>query len=176
MITASRSSPSTELAKLSPLERRSKVIETAAAWGKFPSTQPLFDSTVDVPAPAAYEAVFVAQHADLKAAVNRHIDATYLFPLKDAPDDDALRTRLLKVYLSLDQADAAITMASTYLLDERGDRASTYNHLGNAYVIKGDMTQAALNYRRASDLRPQDATHLPAARSVLFLFQRLHRP
>jgi len=88
--------------------------------------------------------------------VSRHIDATYLFPLKDAPDDDALRTRLLKVYLSLNQADAAITMASTYLLDERGDKATTYNHMGNAYVMKGDLVQAALQYKQAAALRPDD--------------------
>ena len=48
------------------------------------------------------------------------------------------------------------TPAPTYLLAERGDKAATYNHLGIAYAMKGDMTQAALNYKQAAALRPQD--------------------
>ena len=79
-----------------------------------------------------------------------------MYPLKANPDDDVLRTRLLKVYLGLHQVDVAISTASTYLLHEGGDKTETNNHLGNAYAMKGDMTQAALNYKQAAALLPED--------------------
>ena len=81
---------------------------------------------------------------------------TYLDPLKAEPDNDGLRTQLLKVYLALHQVDVAINTATTYLLEERGDKAATYNHRGNAYAMKGNMTEAALNYKHAAALRPDD--------------------
>ena len=60
------------------------------------------------------------------------------------------------MYLALHQVDEALRQAGIYLLDERGDKATTYNHMGNAYVMKGDLVQAALQYRHAAAMRPED--------------------
>ena len=65
--------------------------------------------------------------------------------------------QLLRVYLSLRQFDTAIETGSDYLLDEQGDKGVTYNNLGNAYFLKGDLTQAALYYKQAAELYPDDA-------------------
>lgn len=145
-----------KLSNLSELELRDRLVTTATAWQQYPSTVPRFESPVEVPTSTALKAAFEAQYVALKATIDEYIDETYLDPLKSKPDDDALRTRLLKVYLALHQVDAAIHRASTYLLEERGDNAATYNHLGNAYALKGNMIEAALNYKRARALRPED--------------------
>lgn len=146
-----------ELAKLPALESRHRVVATAEAWQSYPATQPVFKTTGEALRAAALNKVFSEQYAALKASIDAYIDDAYLDPLKDAPDNDVLRIRLLKVYLALHQADTAIEVGVSNLLDERGDKAATLNHLGNAYHVKGNLGQAALYYKQALALRPEDA-------------------
>jgi hypothetical protein len=145
-----------ELAKLPALEWRSRVVATAVAWEDYPATAPAFTDRVTPPATATLEGTFATHRERLKASIDDYIDETYLDPIAAAPDDDALRTRLLKVYLALHQVDEALNRGGIFLLDERGDKAATYNHMGNACVMKGDLVQAALNYRQAAALLPED--------------------
>lgn len=139
------------------LEWRQQVATTAEAWKIYPATSPEFAGAPTAPSIETFETAFLSQYEHFDAAVDEYIDETYLDPIKAAPDNDELRTRLLKVYLVLDQTEKAIDMATTYLLDNRGNKATTYNHLGNAYMMMGDMKQAALNYQRSAELRPDDA-------------------
>lgn len=84
-------------------------------------------------------------------------------PLKLVPDDTALWTRLLKMYLALHQFDRAISTAQDKLFDERGDKGRTLNALGIAHYIKGEIEQAeketrqaAIYFKDAMELRPED--------------------
>jgi tetratricopeptide (TPR) repeat protein len=145
-----------ELAKLPALEWRERVVTTAAAWQDYPATSPGFPDRTSPPTAANMQESFAAHYDRLSASIDDYIDETYLDPIKAAPEDNALRTRLLKVYLALHQVDEALRQAGIYLLDERGDKATTYNHMGNAYVMNGDLVQAALQYKQAAALRPDD--------------------
>ena len=76
--------------------------------------------------------------------------------LKIDPDNDDLRLRLIQLYLEVRQYDTAINTAGDYLLEEVGDKAATYNQLGIAYLLKGELRPAALNFKQAVALRPED--------------------
>ena len=99
---------------------------------------------------------FERQYAVLQGHIGAHIEATYLDPLKLQPDNNPLRTRLLKLYLALHQYDTAIQTGLTNLLDKRGDKGAIHNNLGIAYFLKSEFTQAALNFEQAAQLRPGD--------------------
>lgn len=88
--------------------------------------------------------------------VDTYIERTFIYPLQVDPDNDSLRTQLLKMYLNLNRIDTAIATGSDYLLDERGNKGATCNSLGNAYFFMGDLRQAALYYRQAAALLPDD--------------------
>ncbi len=146
-----------QLAKLAPVERIRRVVDTADAWKQYPATLPEFAGEMVPPERAAFEPVFEQQYAALREMIEAHIDATYLIPLKLSPDDDSLRTRLLKVYLGLHQFDTAISTALDYLVDKQGDKAGILNNLGIAYFLKGEIKQATFHFQQAAEIRPQDA-------------------
>jgi Flp pilus assembly protein TadD len=97
-----------------------------------------------------------SQQAVLSEMIETQIRAQYLDPIKADPDDNALRTQLLRVYVALAQYDAAISAGLDFLIDHRGDRGATYNHLGIAHYLKGDTQQAASDFQQAQDLAPED--------------------
>lgn len=88
--------------------------------------------------------------------IDEHIRKTYLDPMQLDPDDSELRTRLLRVYVALEQYDAAISAGLDFLIDERGDKAATYNHLGIAHYLREETKQAAFYFKQAMDLSPED--------------------
>ena len=133
-----------------------RIVDTATAWTEYPATNPPFEGQIQMPQLHSFERAVTDQATALKGLIDAYIDETYLDRLQVEPDNDGLRTRLLKVYLALGQVETAIHQGATYLLDERGDKAATLAHLGNAYALKGDMTQAALYYKQALVLRPED--------------------
>ncbi|NKB72729.1 MAG: hypothetical protein GKR89_37130 [Candidatus Latescibacteria bacterium] len=136
---------------------KERVVDTAVAWEQFPAASPDFEESVVGPAAQTLQTAFTDQSRTLQNRIDAYIDETYLDRLQSEPDNDRLRTQLLKVYLALGQSDKAIEQGGTYLLDERGDQAATLTHLGNAYAMQGNMTQAALYYKQALALRPADA-------------------
>ena len=163
---------SDQLAQLSVLEQRRRIVDTATAWQQYPATAPPFEGTVEPPVRLDFEAAVATQQAALQTLIDTYIDVTYRDPLTLQPDDNALRTRLLKVYLGLRQVDTAIKIAVNYLLNEHGSKAAIRNELGNAFWMKGDLAQAALNYKEAAALRPNDAGirhNLERARQALGL-------
>jgi Flp pilus assembly protein TadD len=89
--------------------------------------------------------------------VNAHIEETYLYPLKGNPEDVALRTRLAQVYVALQRYDDAIGNMQDHLISAGGDKAPIYNHLGIARFLKGDLRQAALDFKEALEWAPEDA-------------------
>ena len=137
-------------------ELRHKFVNTADAWKQYPAAQPTFDKPVDFPAPAALKDPISTQYNTLQVRINKYIDETYLYPLKLAPDRTPLRTRLLKVYLALERFEQAIDKASADLVERHGDKAATLNHRGNAFLLKGNLTQALVDYQEAMALRPTD--------------------
>ena len=145
-----------EMGRLPVLERRERVVDTREAWHRYPAGTPTSSADEDqrLADPAGVAAAVAAQSAALLERIDRQIEATYLDP--PDPGDDALRTRLLQVYVALQRYDTAIEAGTTHLSDRRGDKAATHNHLGIAYYLKGDMTQAAYHFQQASDLRPDD--------------------
>ena len=106
---------------------------------------------------AAVASAFGEQHAVLTGMVDDHLEATYLDPLKLTPENNALRTRLLQVYVALQQYDAAVEAGLNHLIDKRGDKAATHNHLGIAYFLQQEMTQAAFHLQLAAELRQEDS-------------------
>ncbi len=145
-----------ELAKLTHVERIQRVVDTADAWERFPVAQPDFSVQLAGPPLSVLEEAFAAQYDTLKTTIGAHIETHYLDPLKLQPDNDALRLRLIQLYLVLRRYDTAIHTAESHLLDEVGDKAATYNQLGVAYYLKGEDTRAALNFKQAIALRPED--------------------
>ncbi|NKB71414.1 MAG: hypothetical protein GKR89_30445 [Candidatus Latescibacteria bacterium] len=145
-----------QLAGLSGLELRQRLVRTVQAWQDYPATAPSFAGPIEPPARTAFQTAFDQQYAVLQSHIHAHIEETYLDPLKIQPDNDALRTRLLKLYLALHQFDTAIQTGLTNLLDKRGNKGSTHNNLGIAYFLKGEFTQAALQFEQAVQLQPDD--------------------
>jgi tetratricopeptide (TPR) repeat protein len=94
-------------------------------------------------------AAFAAQYDTLRGMIDDLIDKRYLDPLKQDVTNDALRQELIQLLLALHQYDAAITTAADFLLEGLGDAAATYNQLGVAHSLKGDVPQAALYFRQA---------------------------
>ncbi len=144
-----------ELAKLAPVERIQRIVDTVEAWEQYPATRPKFTHAIVPPRHGALALAFEAQYAELQELIETHLDETYRAPLQLNPDNDALRTELLKVYLGLHQFDTAIRTAQDDLLDRQGNRGRTYNQLGIAFHLKGDLRQAALYFQQALDLHPQ---------------------
>jgi tetratricopeptide (TPR) repeat protein len=145
-----------ELSKLPELARRERVVDTGEAWQQYPASTPELAGEVGTPDRAAVLGAFQEQYAVLSEMVDDHLEATYLDPLKLAPENDALRTRLLQVYVALQQYDAAIEAGLNHLIDKRGDKAATHNHLGIAYFRQHEMAQAAFHFQLAAELRPED--------------------
>jgi tetratricopeptide (TPR) repeat protein len=144
------------LARLSELELRERVVATAVAWERYPATALGVTVAVPPPDPAVLETSFEEQYAGLRERIDAYIEARYLYPLREESGHDGLRTQLLRVYTALCQYDRAIRTGTTYLLEERGDPAATHNHLGIAYYLQGEMTQAAYHFKQAAALRPDD--------------------
>ena len=145
-----------ELAQLTGVEQRRLIIDTAQAWQSHPPSAPAFGTEVQAPTGPALSKAVQSQHAVLSEMIKARIGVAYLDPMKAAPDDNALRTRLLRVYVALTQYDAAISAGLDFLIDDRGDRSATYNHLGIAHYLKGDTKQAAFYFQQALDLSPLD--------------------
>jgi len=145
-----------QLSTLSAWERRRRIVDTQAAWQQYPATAPTFEYEIEQPNPETLAAPVAGQVAQVRGLIDKHIADTYLYPLERQPDNDGLRTELLKMYLALGQTDQAIDRASDDLLDERGNKGATLVHLGNAYRLKGNLKQAAWHYKQAVGLRPDD--------------------
>ena len=148
-----------ELLRLPALERRERVVDTREAWRQYPATPPPVPRLAETGPPqvSALRASVDAQSTALQQRIDQHIEATYLDPLKLTPDNDALRTRLLRVYVALQQYETAIEAGLNHLVDRQGDAAATHNHLGIAYYMRGNDTQAVYHFQQASALRPNDA-------------------
>jgi tetratricopeptide (TPR) repeat protein len=145
-----------ELAKLSGFEQRRRIVDTAEAWQQYPAAAPSFEVAVTTPAGAMLEEAFADQYDALKAKINAYIGTHYLDPLKQTPNNNPLRQKLIQLYLALRQYDTAISTAVNHLLKEVGDKAATYNQLGIAYFLKGDIGEAALQFKQAVALRSDD--------------------
>ena len=79
-------------------------------------------------------------------------------PLSEAPATGEMRIFCnVWVYTALTRYDTAIEAGMTYLLDKRGDKAATHNHLGIAYYLKGETTLAAVQFQQAAELKPEDS-------------------
>ncbi len=145
-----------ELAKLSAADRRRLVLDTAESWVLFPPAEPVFvEGQIGGPGRAALQEVVSTQYAHVEQIVEEHIDATYLDPLKDTPDNERLWLELSQVYVSLGRFEDAIKSAYTRLMDLGGRHGSTFNQLGIASFLKGDVEQAGYYFKQATDLEPQ---------------------
>jgi ligand-binding sensor domain-containing protein len=144
-----------EMAKLSTVKQRQRITLTADAWARYTPAAPTQVATPS-PEPSTYAAAIATGHRSLQQMIDVQMDERYLLPLRDNPSDDELRTRLLKVYVSLAAYDKAIEAALAFLIDERGDGAATHNHLGIAYFMKGEALQATLHFKQAVAARPDD--------------------
>ncbi|NKB71031.1 MAG: tetratricopeptide repeat protein [Candidatus Latescibacteria bacterium] len=145
-----------KIAPLAPRDLHRRLVRTADAWREYPAAAPTFASTVPPPDRAALQTSFERQYAALQDLIGTHIQTAYLDSLTRRPNNDSLRTQLLKLYLSLRQFDTAIETGLANLLDKRGDEGATYNNLGIAYFLKGQFAQAAFYFEQAIKLHPQD--------------------
>ncbi|NKB71431.1 MAG: hypothetical protein GKR89_30535 [Candidatus Latescibacteria bacterium] len=146
-----------QLAGMPKLELRQQLVRTAQAWRDYPAAAPSFADTVQAPARTILQTAFDQQYAALQGRVKDHIQTTYLDALIRQPDNDALRSGLLKLYLELRRYEAAISAAQDHLLDEQGEPGRTHNQLGIAHFLKGDIKQAALHFKQAAGLKPEDS-------------------
>jgi tetratricopeptide (TPR) repeat protein len=145
-----------QLDQLAPLELRSRLVDTAQAWQQFAATAPVFEAPVALVEPALLETSFADQYDALEDRIDAYIDDHYLDPLKQTPANDGLRQQLIQLYCALQQYDTAIRTAVSHLVQGLGDKATTYNQLGVAYFLKGEMDLAALQFQQAVALRPED--------------------
>ena len=145
-----------ELATLPEADWSRLIVDTEQAWQDFPSASPSVDLDVVPPARADLVTNLQAQLDELHAEIEDYIETNYLDPLSDGADE-TLRLELIRLYLRLHQYDTAITTATNNLLDSTGDKAESYNHLGMAYLLKGEVPQAALNFQQAVQHDPDRA-------------------
>ena len=145
-----------ELATLPEADWSRLIVDTEQAWQDFPSASPSVDLDVVPPARADLVTNLQAQLDELHAEIEDYIETNYLDPLSDGADE-TLRLELIRLYLRLHQYDTAITTATNHLLDSTGDKAESYNHLGMAYLLKGEVPQAALNFQQAVQHDPDRA-------------------
>ena len=146
-----------ELAKISAVEQRRLVVDTAVAWRDFPPSEPSFETSVQVSGKELMETAVAGQRAKLGTLIDATIRSVYLDPMQSDPDNSGLRTRLLQVYVALQQYDAAISAGLDFLIDERGDKVATHNHIGIAYYLKGEIKQAAYYFKQALAAAADDA-------------------
>ena len=145
-----------ELSRLSERDRRRLVVDTAAAWERFPPASPAFGETVAAPERSAYANGLLAQYTELSAQTEQYIEDTYLDVLEREPDNEALRSELGRVYVALQLYDTAVEAAYGFLRSPGGQTAATYNHLGILYYFKGELQQAAFFMQQALDRAPED--------------------
>lgn len=146
-----------ELAQLSGIEQRRLILNTAQAWETHPPAMPQFDTDNVEPDVVRLREAISAGRATLAKMIDSQIEATYLIPMRADPDNGDLRTRLLRVYVALSQYDDAISAGLDFLIDDRGDQAATYNHLGISHYLKGEIKQSAFYFLQALALSPDDA-------------------
>jgi ligand-binding sensor domain-containing protein len=145
-----------ELAKLSTVDQRRRIVDTASAWESFPPSALPGDEVIAPPAATVISGAVDAQQVRLTDMIDEQIRRVYLDAMRNGGADNALRTRLLRVYVALARYDDAISTALDFLIDDRGDKAATHNHLGIAYFLKGETKQAAYQFKQAVDANPED--------------------
>ena len=145
-----------EPGKMTPHDRRARIIDTDQAWEDFPPAALATGNELAPPDRASLDQSVQTGLNELRRLIDGHIQRTYLDPLVLQTDDRRLRLHLIKLYLALRQYDTAIHTAEAHLLQKRGDQVATYNQLGVGHFLKGEMTRAALSFQRAVDLRPED--------------------
>ena len=126
------------------------------AWEAYRPSVPELGVDIAPPSREELSTAVADQYGQLQEMVDTYIEKTFVYPLQVEPDNSPLRMQLLKMYLVLRQIDTAIETGLNYLLNEQGDQGATCNNLGNAYFLKGDLTQAALYYKQAAALCPDD--------------------
>ena len=145
-----------ELGGLSRRERLKRVVDTKEAWVRYPSSDPARAGVVEPPFGDALEERFRAQRAAVEEMIDGYLEENYLDPLEADPSDEALRSRLLMILVALRQFDKAIDTGLDHLMTADGPQAATCNHLGVAYLLKGEARPAAYYFQLASRLRPED--------------------
>jgi tetratricopeptide (TPR) repeat protein len=132
------------------------VVETAVAWQDFAPAEVSFEGEGVTPSRAAFEERVVSQHEAVQEQIDSYVEATYLAPLAQEPENGALRAELARVYLGLRQYEAVIAEAYAYLNGGGENKALAYNQLGIASHMKGDLDQAEHFFRVAEELVPED--------------------
>jgi streptogramin lyase len=121
-----------QLAKFSGVQQRRRLVSTALAWERYPAANPVFAAaTVEAPNRQELEAGVAHHHSDLAVKINEHLEKTYLDSLKADPENDRLRTQLLKVYVALRRYDDAISVAYDHLMETQAVKASVNNQLAS---------------------------------------------
>lgn len=143
-----------EIAQLAGIQLRRRITTTAVAWE---SHRPVtIDDAARVEVPSGLGEPVSSQVDWIRQQITANVQSAYIDPLRDKPADDALRTKLMRIYISLNEYDAAIGRGLDDLLDGHGDVAITNNHLGIAYYLRGEAKQAAYYFRQAATLKPGD--------------------
>ncbi|MBI2502556.1 MAG: hypothetical protein HYW07_04910 [Candidatus Latescibacteria bacterium] len=135
---------------------RERVVDTQAAWEEYSPASPGFEGKVVVPDKAVLQEGVKEQYATLEQQIDAYIEQTYLYPLKTHPDNAVLWSELARVYVGLGKYDAAIKSAYNRLRQQGAEDAATFNQLGIAHYLKGDLEQAGYFFTKAVDLAPGD--------------------
>ena len=135
---------------------RERVVDTQAAWEMYAPASPVFAEKGSVPTKEMMQEGVKGQYAALEEQIDTYIEQTYLYPLKTHPDNAALWSELARVYVGLGRYDTAIKLAYSRLTEKEGEDATTFNQLGIAHYLKGDLEQAGYFFKKAVELAPDD--------------------
>ena len=146
-----------EASRVAAPEFRERAVDTAVAWEEYTAVSPPFAGDASPPGREVMLEEVAQQRAAVEELIDRHIERRYLDPLKVNPDNSSLWLELTRTYVRLGRYEVAIKSATSRLLDLGGQDAGLLDQLGNVYYLKGELEQAALFYRQAADLAPEDA-------------------
>jgi tetratricopeptide (TPR) repeat protein len=136
-------------------EDQLRVVDTSAAWEVYEPSPPQFEGEIPPPRKEDLQESLTSDRLSLKELMEAFIDRTYVGPLGKRPGDLELRFDLARVYLAIGEYDRAIAEYQR-LLEAHADPARVYNNMGIAYFLKGEVWEAAQQFKRAMELDPQD--------------------
>jgi transglutaminase-like putative cysteine protease len=132
------------------------VVETAAAWQDFAPAEVSFAGEGVAPVRAVFAERVANQHEAVQEQIDAYVEATYLEPLEQEPENSMLRTELGQVFMALQRYNTAIDHARDYLSAGGQNKASAYNQMGIASYYKDDFSQAEYSFREALKRQPDD--------------------
>ncbi len=134
---------------------RLMAVDTAEAWAVYEPSPPKFEDEIRPPDKEHLTDSFSAGLVKVRDMMQSFIDRVYVRPLQESPEDLDRMFDLAQVYVFIRQFDEAIAQYRR-LEDLEAEPGRLYNNWGIAYFVKGEVENAALSFKKALDIDPND--------------------